>query len=237
MSVKNNPYPIPKRYTDPTKLHLCDPRAKDFLRAWDGASGAAFFGPTKAGKSLAAGLGCLRVNKREGSDNWCKWVRADHLTWLVNQKNAGEQIHELEVARVLVIDEMGYEPWPTAVLGVIGDRHDHERPTIITCGLEMEAFAQRYADATIRRILEIGNGCLVDFWSQEKPRLEHPEQETRIVAPPVETPKPLEPRGNGRAINAAALFASVPNRDAPKQKPLTSADIDRELSKVSGGRR
>ena len=166
--MKKNLYPIPKRYTDPSKLVLCDPRAKGFLGDWDGRSGAALFGPTKAGKSLAAGLGCLRVNKRENSESWCKWVRADYLTCLVGQKtqSAWEQISELQAARVLVIDEMGYEPWPTSVLMFIGDRHDTERPTIITCGLEVSAFSQRYADATLRRILEIGNGCLVDFWKK-----------------------------------------------------------------------
>lgn len=165
---KHNAFPIPARYRgqeaiDAVKNKCCD-RVREFVRNWDGKSGGLLLGPTRCGKSTVAGLCGDREANRNKSETWTKWVRADHLTRIINERNGGEMIHELKQARVLIIDEMGYEPWPTTLLEVIGDRHDNQRPTILTSGLRLDAFSDRYSDATIARIAETGNGIIVDCW-------------------------------------------------------------------------
>lgn len=232
MTVKHNIFAIPRRYMDIASLSKCDPRAKAFIRAWDGKSGGALFGPTKVGKSLAAGIACLRLNKKVESDTWCKWVRADHLTRMVSERNSGERIEELKLARVLVIDEMGYEPWPTAVLEVIGDRHDNERPTLITSGIPQVAFADRYSDATLRRLLEIGDGVLVDFWDNAAEVVVRPEKAEPKPAATREQPR--RSPANGPSIDPEKLVRSVPSAKAPERKRVTSEQLDVALSKRDG---
>lgn len=171
---KHNNFPIPSRYKGPAAIaamrgengsQCCD-QVRAFVKNWDGVSGGALLGPTRKGKSTAAGLCGDREARKENSETWTKWIRADHLTRIVNERNAGDTICELKQARLLIIDEIGYEPWPTMLLEVIGDRHDNQRPLIITSGLRVEEFTKRYSDATLARIAEIGNGIVVDCWGK-----------------------------------------------------------------------
>ena len=167
---KHNQFPIPSRYSGPEAIEAvrskCCNQVRAFIKNWDGKSGGAILGPTRCGKSTAVGLCGEREARRNKSETWTKWVRADHLTRIISERNGGEMIHELKLARVLIIDEMGYEPWPTTLLEVIGDRHDNQRPTLLTSGLRLPAFADRYSDATLARIAEIGNGLIVDCWGE-----------------------------------------------------------------------
>lgn len=166
--MSHNAFPIPKRYTSPeaeAAFEKCSQQARVFRRSWRGDSGAALLGPTGTGKTTAIALACAAIkSSKQLSETWFRWVRADYLTRLVNERMGAEQIHDLKNSKVLVIDEMGYEPWPTALLEVIGDRHDNNRPTVITSGLTLNAFADRYSDATLRRIIEVNDGIVVDCW-------------------------------------------------------------------------
>ena len=169
---KHNQFPIPERYRGPAAIDACKTKtceqAKTFVRKWDGKSGGAILGPTRCGKSLVAGLAGDRAAAKlgEGSATWTKWIRADYLTRMIHERQGGEMVHELKIARVLIIDEMGYERFPELCLEVIGDRHDNQRPVIITSGMRVEDFAKRYSDATLARIAEIGNGLIVDCWGK-----------------------------------------------------------------------
>lgn len=170
---KFNAYPIPKRYLEPGAILAIErlhPEAKKFARSWGGTSGAVLLGRTGSGKSLAAATAAVRV-RDENSITWVKWIRADELSRLLAERNAQEAVQELKQARVLVIDELGYERFPELVLEVLGSRHDHDRPTVVTSGLTEKALADRYSDATVRRIVEVGNGFVVDCWPETRPGL------------------------------------------------------------------
>jgi DNA replication protein DnaC len=164
--MSHNPFPIPERYLAPDAIacRLEYPDVlRDFVERHDGKSGAIIVGPTGVRKSLAAAHVADRL-RLSTSDTWVKWVRADKLSRILSERGGSEQIALLEQARFLVIDELGYERFPELVLEVIGDRHDHDRPTLVTSGVTLEQIASRYADATIRRITEVGNGGVVDCW-------------------------------------------------------------------------
>ena len=168
--MSHNPYPIPTRFLDATAkaaASLVKGPIATFLTTWAGASGAALLGRTGAGKSLCVAQACARVCKRENSTTWIKWIRADELAHLLTGRQGWDAIELLKLARILVIDDMGYERWHETLLEVIGHRYDHNRPTVITTGMTQSAFADRYGDATLRRIAETGNGLIVDCWPKK----------------------------------------------------------------------
>lgn len=161
-----NPYPIPKRYLEQAAVdrrRQIDPRLVRWATEAKDASGAVLVGPTGCGKSLAASWAADRIGSRN-SATWVKWIRADELSRLLSERGAVEQLTQVKQARLLVIDEIGYERFPELLLEVIGARHDASRPTIVTSGLRLDAIALRYSDATVRRIESIGGGCVVDCW-------------------------------------------------------------------------
>jgi DNA replication protein DnaC len=168
----HNQFPIPRRYTDklaaaavrdPSK---CDARLLAFSATWDGLSGGILLGRTGCGKSLSAGQAGARIAALNSSDSWVKWIRADELSRLLADRSGHESVEHLKRSRCLVLDELGYERFPELVLEVIGSRHDWGRPTLVTTGLRVEALSARYSDATVRRITETGDGCVVDCWEK-----------------------------------------------------------------------
>jgi len=111
-------------------------------------------------------MGAERTKRTKQSETWVKWVRADELSRILSERGGIEQVQELKRARVLVLDELGYERFPELLLEVLGARHDACRPTVVTSGLAIAAIDSRYGDATVRKILEIGSGVVVDCWEQ-----------------------------------------------------------------------
>lgn len=168
--MTTNPYPVPKRYLDAAAVAArtrIDPRLSKWAQSATDASGAILVGETGCGKSIAAAWVADRLT-RAHSQTWVKWVRADELSRMLSERGANEQIATIKQARMLVLDELGYERFPELVLEVIGARHDACRPTIVTSGKRAKELADRYSDATIRRIVETGSGFLVDCWSEKK---------------------------------------------------------------------
>lgn len=171
--MTHNPYPIPAKFLDATAeaaARRSDGPLTKFLTSWGGDSGAALLGRTGAGKSLCAAQACERVRTRAGTAGWVKWIRADELATLLQDRGGRADVDLLKTTRLLVIDDMGYERWPETLLEVIGHRYDKTRPTVITTGLTLDEFCRRYSDATIRRIAETGNGLIVDCWAKPKLR-------------------------------------------------------------------
>jgi len=160
----SSPFPIAKRYLEPAAL-AARARLGRHLSEWalshSGASGAVLLGKTGKGKSLAAAWAADRC-RLANSETWVKWIRADELSRILADRGGSENINLLKLARLLVIDELGYERFPELVLEVLGSRHDNSRPTIVTSGSTEKEIAVRYSDATIRRIIEIGNGAVID---------------------------------------------------------------------------
>jgi len=147
-----NKNPIPRRYLAASSVIIPDPRLVDVAAIWTGLYGLLLLGPSGCGKTLSAARAGAKV-ARERTDTWVQWVRG-----------AAEEIETLKSARALIIDELGYERFPELCLEVIGSRHDWERPTIVTSGLKIEQFIERYSEATARRISETGKGAVINCW-------------------------------------------------------------------------
>lgn len=169
--MSHNPYPIPTKFLNATAV-AASRRAEGplltFLRTWTGETGAALLGRTGAGKSLCAALACERVRRKSGTEGFVKWIRADELSRLLTERSGIEDVRLLKEARVLVIDDMGYERWHETLLEVVGHRYDRTRPTVVTSGFTQSEFSARYSDATIRRIAETGDGLIVDCWASKQ---------------------------------------------------------------------
>lgn len=158
-----NPHPIPSRYLSAPASCVSDARLLELGSSWNGVSGRLLLGPSGTGKTVtAARAGAAQVKYH--TDTWVKWIRADELSRIMSVRGGVDDIETLKLARVLVIDELGWERWPELVLEVIGSRHDWERPMIVTCGLTLDEFIARYGEATARRISETGGGSIVNLW-------------------------------------------------------------------------
>jgi DNA replication protein DnaC len=164
--IYHNNYPIPARYLTPeakTKHKHTDARLRIFSDLWTGLSGAVLLGPSGCGKTLTAAISGARQRVLH-NESWVYWIRADELTRALSVRGGAEEVEAIKSARVLIIDELGYERWPELVLEVIGARHDWNRPTVVTSGMKLDKLTERYSDATIRRITEVGNGSVFSCW-------------------------------------------------------------------------
>lgn len=164
--TNHNPHPIPRRYRLAPTGTVTDARLVALGTSWDGVSGRLLLGPSGVGKTVSAAKAADLISETK-TPTWSQWIRADELSRMLSIRGSAEEIESLKMARVLVIDELGWERWPELCLEVIGARHDWERPTIVTCGLTLEKFLERYGEATARRISETGDGCIIDLWPRE----------------------------------------------------------------------
>lgn len=162
----HNQHPIPRRYLANVPESKIDQRLLPIARSWDGVSGRLLLGPSGCGKTLTAARAGALIRDAK-TETWVQWIRADELSRMLSIRGAAEEIENLKSARVLIIDELGYERWPELCLEVIGSRHDWERPTLVTSGLKLDQFLERYSEATARRISETGGGSIVNLWPKE----------------------------------------------------------------------
>ncbi|HWA29151.1 MAG TPA: ATP-binding protein [Lacunisphaera sp.] len=135
--------------------------------AW-GAGNVLFSGPTGLGKTTAAAMLFRAVLGRAVVSGGADWDKAQSLRWtnaleLVGARRqqrmgAGEAglITEACHARLLVIDELGWEKDPAEVSEVLSVRQQRQWPTVITTGLSIAELNDHYGAAVLRRMLESG---------------------------------------------------------------------------------
>jgi hypothetical protein len=230
----SNMYPIPSYYLEPGSvpfLSKAHSTLQSWSKNWDLRTNALIIGPSDSGKTttLAHTVSGIRawdirnkvnglVISRSQPENSTprdeldvvRWIRADKLSWMANDKAMASEVTLLEKCKVLVIDEMGCERFPELLLSVIGTRFDWHRTTLATSGEPFDVFAKRYGDATVKRLTRSGGATLVDCWQPEPKRSNAQRQAvappvTRLDALPAVTgPGPAETR---QTANPAALKA------------------------------
>jgi DNA replication protein DnaC len=168
----HNCYPIVKRNLEPeaiAKSAHFDTRLTRWRDNWTGNSGGLLIGKTGTGKTTTVAIAANRIaNEHSDVKTWVRWIRADELSRILNSQVGADQISDLKRAPILVIDDLGHERFPELILEVLGSRYDNSRPTVVTSGLTISSIMDRYGDSTIRRIVEVGNGYVVDLWVQRK---------------------------------------------------------------------
>jgi DNA replication protein DnaC len=170
--MNSTSFDVPPRYVDDSAakaLASRDARCRSFALGWQANRGVLLLGRTGTGKSLSAAQALRRVVCAVYGRHWACWVRADELSRILASREHAGEIEQIKSALVLVVDEVGYERFPELLLEVLGARYDRGLPTVVTSGLRLEALSERYGAATVRRITDVGGGCVVDLWAQQKP--------------------------------------------------------------------
>lgn len=147
--------------------NLEDERLVALRDVWDGRSGRLILGPTGAGKSLALAQAARRfaLSRSRGEDApKVVWYRADELARALGERGGTESVSRAKTAALLIIDDLGWERWHETLLEVVGSRYDGRKVTTATTGLKMADFVNRYGDAFLRRIVEVGDGGAIDLW-------------------------------------------------------------------------
>lgn len=97
------------------------------------------------------------------------WTTASEIARVLREHRLGDReepelIRRSVSANLLVVDELG--PEPPHRLGELFDLLDRRyvagRATLVTSGLTLEAFRERYGDALYRRLTEPGRGFLIN---------------------------------------------------------------------------
>jgi len=161
-----------------------DPRLVKWFSTWSGSVSTLLLGPSGCGKTLTAAfaastvyqfairepgkLARLVVSRARPHGGFvrnvqtARWVRADHLSRILSDKNTADEMKAFISAPLLVIDEVGFERFSETFLELIGTRAELGRPMVVTSGLTYDAMVKRYSDSTVRRLANHGGSLLVD---------------------------------------------------------------------------
>jgi hypothetical protein len=93
------------------------------------------------------------------------FVSGPELSGARRRWKIGEESPLVELAEgvdLLILDELGYEPLCEEIFHVIDLRYRQGVRTVVTTGLRIPEFSQRYGDALLRRLIE--PGVLVEDW-------------------------------------------------------------------------
>lgn len=147
---------------------------QDFLRAalgwrW-GHGNLLLLGPTGSGKStsvailfrLLLGHGVKNGGKSWENARFMAWYRADDLAEDRKEHPLGKgeapDVYRASHARLLVLDDAGWDRDPAACSSVLAARYETSLPTIITSGKTEDELILHYGAAVVRRMTETGGG-------------------------------------------------------------------------------
>lgn len=164
----------------------------------DGTRGALMLGPTGSGKSIVAALVARKRMLSEARRSYdtvesemakraewhtgkriytfgVEWRSASQLSRIRRSHPLGKgeapEIERAFEARLLVIDDLGWEPAQDPVCAdVLSERYDRGLPTIVTSGMTESELTGRYGAALVRRITETAgkDGLMVDLFSENE---------------------------------------------------------------------
>ena len=151
--------------------------ARAFAEAWHpGRGNVLVTGPTGRGKTACTIALLHRILDAARDEDlgvvaidYAKRIRFTSAQALCFARQSWEQEPELisdaKWASLLVIDEWGPEvDQKGALFEVINSRYQDGKQTILTTGLDKNAFARRYGDALARRVIE--RGLVVSLWEE-----------------------------------------------------------------------
>lgn len=138
-------------------------------------------GPTGAGKTVSCAALIHRILDRARDHGATttdfdfarriRFVDASDLARARRESKLGEEpelLIEAGRASLLVIDEMGFEPWHSerdrALFDVLNERYSHGGYTIVTTGRTAQEFKARYGAAMVRRIVDGDRGFVLDLF-------------------------------------------------------------------------
>lgn len=176
---------LPRFVTGPAdrlreRVHL---KLLEAAMKWTPASHSlALVGPTRTGKTTAAGLlfrKHLAKAARAGGGQWwearrMRWAHAARLAKAYRTHRLGSEppiVEEACSASILVLDDLGWDrDGDNATVGnVLNARYESELPTIITSGLTQDELLEHYGDAVFRKVFDAGGeGRIVSVFKEGK---------------------------------------------------------------------
>lgn len=171
------------RHARPQELaaRVKHPHLLEVARTWRwGAGNVLFAGPTDIGKSTAAALLFRALLARAVTTGGREWDMAKSMQWFGAERlaaarreqrmGAGEAPDVLAAihARLLVLDDAGWDRDPLAVSEVTDARYEFGHPTIITTGKSKTQLIEHYGEAVVRRMLDRGGrrAIIVDAFAK-----------------------------------------------------------------------
>jgi DNA replication protein DnaC len=141
-------------------------RLLDTARAW-GMGNVVFAGPTDSGKTTAAAYlfkrllaEAVKTGDEWDQAKWMRWVSAEDLSVARRGQRMGQgeppEAIEAINARLLFLDDIGWDKDITEVCSVLAARYDRGAPTVFTTGLPRADLLKHYGAAVVRRMLESG---------------------------------------------------------------------------------
>ncbi len=147
---------------------------KDFLRVaqgwrW-GHGNLILLGPTGTGKSTAAAMLFRYLLKDGVQKGGSAWENARFMAWFgaldlfhasrehALGKGEAPELRQASRARLLVLDDAGWDTDPRVVSGVLAERYESGLPTIVTSGKTELELVAHYGAAVVRRMTETGGG-------------------------------------------------------------------------------
>jgi hypothetical protein len=144
----------------------------DFLRAvsgWTwGCGNLLLLGPTGSGRSTACAWLFRRLLAAGVSEGGEAWERARFMAWFhagdlddarrehALGKGEAPELGQAGRARLLVLDDAGWDRDPLACSSVLKERYERGLPTIITSGKTEQELVAHYGAAVVRRMTETG---------------------------------------------------------------------------------
>jgi DNA replication protein DnaC len=169
------------RASDQDRRAAIHPKLLKAIDNWDGKRSLVLLGPTGLGKTTSLVEATFRRIAREYDlTNWPvpTFTKAATLTQAWRTTKLGEDeidapiVTTAKTCPLLFIDDIGQEandPQAT-LMGIADARYDRGRITIVTSGLKLDSFIERYGDAFLRRFMDAGgkdSGKVIDLWKAQ----------------------------------------------------------------------
>ncbi|MEO8905514.1 MAG: hypothetical protein ABI488_23605 [Polyangiaceae bacterium] len=93
------------------------------------------------------------------------FISGPALSGCRRRSKIGDESPLVELAastRLLILDELGFEPICEELLHVVDTRHKLQRPTAVTTGLTLDGFVGRYGGSLFRKLTE--GGSVIEGW-------------------------------------------------------------------------
>jgi hypothetical protein len=164
-ALQGGPVALADKSDDELTAMVTSSKLRAFAAEFGFASGALVTGPTGVGKTVAAFLAARRyvLRSTELTDNGFPvivWAKAVDIGTARGQHKLGAHeaplVEAAKHARVLVLDDLGWEKDPEALLDVLAHRYDFGAFTLVTSGQSPDALVARYGEPAIRRIYQVG---------------------------------------------------------------------------------
>lgn len=162
---------LPRWIVEMSRAHLLsrihDERLQRVAQGWGwGHGNVMLLGSTGKGKTAAAGFLFRRLLADAVAAGGDAWVDAQTLAWVrVEQLERDMRAHPLgkgeladlriaKRAKLLFLDEVGWETDRTIVASILAERYDASLPSVITSGRTSEELGTLYGGAVVRRMSE-----------------------------------------------------------------------------------